>query len=151
MWSQASLQHVDNLTAIIEEGIQQNQLSRVAGASSLLIPHLVSGFACTLSTITIQTLPFNTHPEDFHRDVQATKTGERKYRPSETQRTMRQLHAVEAGLECLLHPPQAVNNQQLMRLLRQVQVCDLATLTIIIILCWAPEQPMSQIMAGESV
>jgi hypothetical protein len=50
-------------------------------------------------------------------------TGKRKYRPSETQRTMRQLHALEAGLECLQHPPQPVTGQHLMRLLRQVQVC----------------------------
>ena len=38
---QANLQHVDNLSAIGEEGIRQHQLSRVAEVSKLLISHLV--------------------------------------------------------------------------------------------------------------
>ncbi len=55
--------------------------------------------------------------------AQAVKTRQPKNRPSETQRTVRQLHAVDVGLECLQHPPRAVTGEHLVRLLRQVQVC----------------------------
>ncbi|BDA43336.1 hypothetical protein COCOBI_04-3480 [Coccomyxa sp. Obi] len=57
----------------------------------------------------------------FRTCAQATKAGRPKYRPSETQRTLRQLHAVDIGLECMQHPPRPVTGEHLVRLLRQVQ------------------------------
>lgn len=110
---QASLQHVDNLSTIIQEGLRQQQLSRVAGASSKLITYLAQAI----------------HPV-------------RKYRLSETQRIMRHLHAVEAGLECLQHPPKPFVGENLVRLLRQVQVrepclCDMKSAMHVVVFCAA--------------
>lgn len=60
--------------------------------------------------------------------LQHTDQDIRRGRRSETQRLVRQLHALDGALETLHSQMHPISGEQLVRMLRQVQVCATARL-----------------------